>query len=78
MDKQAIEQTAVGTVERRVNLTRFLSSYLDRNDKTPSWDGSIYLYYTEEKSADNLIGRVHAQIKGINVQTLVKMRLDSM
>lgn len=64
MDKQAIEQTAVGTVERRVNLTRFLSSYLDRNDKTPSWDGSIYLYYTEEKSADNLIGRVHAQIKG--------------
>ena len=64
MDNQAIEQTAVSTIERRVNLTDYLSSYLDQNDKTPSWDGAIYLFNNEHKVKDNMIGRISAQIKG--------------
>lgn len=47
MDKTDIEQIAVSTVQRRVNLTKYLSSYLSDNDKTPSWDGFIYIYNTE-------------------------------
>lgn len=64
MDRQAIEQTAVNAVEDRVNLTRFLSSYLDNNDKTPSWDGTIYIFKSNKKTKDNLTGTIPVQIKG--------------
>lgn len=64
MDNQAIEQTAVNKIENRVNLTRYLSSFLDDNDKTPSWDGFIYIYGSERKTKDNLTGRLAAQVKG--------------
>ena len=64
MDRQAIEQTAVNAVEDRVNLTRFLSSYLDNNDKTPSWDGTIYIFKSDKKTKDNLTGTIPVQIKG--------------
>ena len=63
MDNQAIEQTAIHAVQDRVNLTKHLSSFLDSNDKTPSWDGFIYIYKNEKKSKDNLTGRLPAQIK---------------
>ena len=64
MDNQAIEQTALHAVQDRVNLTKYLSSYLDSNDKTPSWDGFIYIYKTDKKTNDNQRGRLPAQIKG--------------
>ena len=64
MDQQAIEQTAVNAVEDRVNLTRFLSSYLDNNDKTPSWDGTIYIFKNSKRTKDNLAGIIPVQIKG--------------
>ena len=64
MDRQAIEQTALHAVEDRVNLTKFLSSFLDSNDKTPTWDGSIYIFHSDKKTKDNLTGRLPAQIKG--------------
>lgn len=66
MDKTDIEQIAVSTVQRRVNLTKYLSSYLSDNDKTPSWDGFIYIYNTEHKTKNNLRGRIATQIKGHN------------
>ena len=66
MDKSDIEQIAVSTVQRRVNLTKYLSSYLSDNDKTPSWDGFIYIYNTEHKTKNNLRGRIATQIKGHN------------
>ena len=76
MDNQAIEQTAVSVIERRVNLTDYLSSFLDSNDKTPSWDGSIYLYNNEQKTKSNLIGRVSSQIKGHEVSNNYYGELD--
>ena len=72
MDRQAIEQTAVNAVEDRVNLTRFLSSYLDNNDKTPSWDGTIYIFKSEKKTKDNLTGTIPVQIKGHEVKDFRK------
>lgn len=76
MDNQAIEQTAVSTIERRVNLTDYLSSYLDQNDKTPSWDGAIYLFNNEHKVKDNMIGRISAQIKGHELKVGNEEELD--
>lgn len=64
MDNQAIEQTAIHAVQTRVNLTKYLSSFLDSNDKTPSWDGFIYIYESDRKIKENLTGRLPAQIKG--------------
>lgn len=64
MDNKAIEQTAVSTIERRANLTDFISSFLDDNDKTPSWDGFLYVYSNAHKIKDNIVGRVAVQVKG--------------
>ena len=76
MDNQQIEAEAVSKVKTRVNLTDFLSSYLDENDKTPSWDGFIYIYDSKRKANDNLIGRLPAQIKGHETQCFDKKEIS--
>ncbi len=64
MDNLQIEREAISKVQTRINLTKYLSSYLDDNDKTPSWDGFVYIYGSENKTKDNLTGRLPAQVKG--------------
>ncbi len=64
MDSLQIEREAISKVQTRINLTKYLSSYLDSNDKTPSWDGFVYIYSNEKKTKDNLTGRLPAQVKG--------------
>ena len=64
MDSLQIEREAISKIQTRINLTKYLSSYLDNNDKTPSWDGFVYIYNNEKKSKDNLTGRLAAQVKG--------------
>ncbi len=76
MDNQQIEAEAVSRVKTRVNLTGFLSSYLDENDKTPSWDGFIYIYDSKRKTNDNFIGRLPAQIKGHETQCFDKKEIS--
>lgn len=45
-------------------LCPFLDSYIDSNDKTPSWDGTVFAYRNESQKKSDLVGRVPIQIKG--------------
>ena len=38
------ERNAVNAVRNFVDATDTLRSYLEENDKTPLWDGSIFVY----------------------------------
>lgn len=63
------ERNAVNAVRDFVDATACLRSYLEENDKTPLWDGSIFVYEGEPDKNSNLVGTLKTQIKGAEVET---------
>ena len=61
------ERNAVNAVRDFVDATACLRSYLEENDKTPLWDGSIFVYDGEPDKNPNLVGTLKTQIKGTEV-----------
>ena len=62
-----IERIAANFVRSYIDKTDKLRSYIDDNDKTPMWDGSIFVYRDEPDKNKNLEGVVKTQIKGKTV-----------
>lgn len=69
MTTKQIEQNAANEVRDYVDASSCLRSYLQVNDKTPLWDGSIYVYRGEPDKNDNFVGTVKTQIKGTEVSS---------
>ena len=65
--KTQIERIATNCVRTYIDRTNKLRSYIDDNDKTPMWDGSIFVYREEPDKNKNLEGAVKTQIKGRTV-----------
>ena len=63
------ERNAVNAVRDFVDATDSLRSYLEENDKTPLWDGSIFVYDGVPDKNPNLVGTVKTQIKGTEVDS---------
>lgn len=63
-----IEQNAVNEVRNFIDATDCLRSYLKDNDRTPLWDGSVFVYHGEPDKKDNLVGTIKAQVKGTEVE----------
>ena len=59
-----IEESATTALKAALLRCPILDSYIDSNDKTPSWDGTVFVYKSEETKKENLAGRVPIQIKG--------------
>ena len=53
MDKITIETEATSAFNTLIRRNPYLSPYVDENDKTPIWDGSIYVY-SKDKFTGNL------------------------
>lgn len=68
MDKIVIETEATSAFKTVIRRNPYLSPYIDENDKTPVWDGHVYVYSTDNALRNNqtLLGRVPTQIKGHN------------
>lgn len=64
MDAKMIEEEAIGYIYKQINLTDYLSPYIAKNEKEPTWDGFIYVYKSNRKTTDNLNGRLPVQVKG--------------
>lgn len=64
MNKRDIEQFAVSAVKDSITSCDYLDSYLSDNDKTPSWDGEIFIYSNPNRTNENFVGSVKCQIKG--------------
>ena len=64
-----IEKIATRKIEDLVLKNRdFLSPYINSNDRTPLWDGSIYIYSSNQKTNGTFEGKIDVQIKGRQVE----------
>lgn len=67
MNTVNIEKIACNAVGKYITDCRSLVPYIDENDKTPIWDGNIFIYHSEYICNNNLIGRYPLQVKGTEV-----------
>ncbi|MEA5039509.1 MAG: hypothetical protein VB086_06685 [Clostridiaceae bacterium] len=63
-----IEETATSALKSALLHCQYLDSYINSNDKTPSWDGTIFVYRDVMQRSSDLLGRVPIQIKGTTQQ----------
>ena len=64
MNTGKIERAAVRAVEEYIDRCPRLEPVLQSNDKTPIWDGEIYVYGKERHKVEDFSAIVHLQIKG--------------
>jgi hypothetical protein len=57
-----IEKKGVGWLTSKVADSEILEPYFKENDRTPSWDGNIFVYDKSIKK-ENLRGTIPVQIK---------------
>lgn len=68
MDSTDIEKIATNKIEELVlKNSELLSPYINSNDKTPLWDGNIYVYNKNPKTNGTFEGKIDVQIKGRQV-----------
>ena len=59
-----IEESATAALKTTLLRCPILDAYIDSNDKTPSWDGTVFVYSSENQKKENIEGRVPIQVKG--------------
>ena len=59
-----IERAAVRAVKGYLDQCPKLEVIIDRNDKTPIWDGDVYIYKNKEHKNENFFARVPLMVKG--------------
>lgn len=64
MNTKNKEQIAVAELTRALSRLDYVSTDFNQNDKTPSWDGFIFLYKSKSDLKSELIKRIPVQIKG--------------
>lgn len=64
MNNNAIETLSVSAVKDSIVKSSYLEEFIEAKDKGPSWDGYICVYKTAKHTKENLVGRVHTQVKG--------------
>lgn len=67
MNTKKIEEIAVAAVRNEILRSNFLSDEIPVNDKTPSWDGEVWVYCSELQKKEDLYGKVPVQVKGKKV-----------
>lgn len=65
--KTKIERNAINAVKDYIDSTDILRSFLTDNDKTPLWDGTVFVYRGKPDKNENLFGTLKTQIKGTEV-----------
>jgi hypothetical protein len=70
-----IEKKGVGWLGSKVAESKILEPYFKENDRTPSWDGYIFVYDKSIKKA-NLKNTIPVQIKSTEVEALDSHRIS--
>lgn len=77
-----IEIIATSTIEKLISRNSYLKTYIESNDKTPIWDGYVFVYRNKNRNKKNedLIGKVPVQVKGHESEVIendkIKFRID--
>ena len=64
VDTRRIEETATTAVKMALLRCPYLESYISENDRTPSWDGTVFVYPNKTKNINDGVRRVPVQVKG--------------
>lgn len=73
MNKDDIEKLAISKISDQVlQNSDCLTCYLNTNDKTPFWDGSIWVYDNKKKSSEYFQNKIDVQVKGRLVTKFIK------
>lgn len=64
MTNRDIETLAINAVRDSITACDYLEAYLNDNDKTPSWNGEIFIYSSATKKKDCFRGKLPVQVKG--------------
>ena len=85
MTNRQIEISGVSILQRKIAKFNHLEPFINNNDKTPGWDGEIYLYDKNEKNKEHsnefFKGKIQVQVKSTeeirnNSYTLKRTYLD--
>lgn len=71
MHVNKIEVLSVSALQQLIAKHPYLDEELNQKDKSPSWDGFIYVYSNEKLNKGSLEIRVPVQIKGINKPNVI-------
>src|SRR5690554_3251285 len=63
-NNKQIEQWAVDAIGNALSTTDTLDRFIKENDKTPLWDGEVFIYKNNNWINKNLVGKTSVQIKG--------------
>lgn len=64
-----IEEFATSKIKDEIRKNRdCLRAFINENDKTPLWDGNIFVYRGENKTNDLYEGKIDVQIKGRHIE----------
>lgn len=72
MNTKKIEEIAVAAVRNEILRNDLLSDEIPVNDKTPSWDGEIWVYNNKKQKKSDLFGKIPVQVKGKKVTKMSK------
>lgn len=63
VNNKRIESLGVSELESFINRHELLQAYVDKNDKTPAWDGEIHVLKAPTEKKSDIFGKVPVQIK---------------
>lgn len=63
MNSTRTEKLGIDKLKAALDACPFLCPYIAENDRTPCWDGNIFVYYSEDWKKKNLKGTVPIQVK---------------
>lgn len=64
VNNKRIEESAINVLKGALLKSPYLECYIDSNDKTPSWDGNVFVYKSKDNKKNNIMGKVPIQVKG--------------
>lgn len=72
LNTKRIEETATHALKGALLRCPTLAAYISENDKTPSWDGQIFVYQNAEQKKEDGILVAPVQVKGTSTKLLAK------
>ena len=70
MARDRIEKLAIASLEKVLLKSKYVIPQISENDKTPSFDGELLVYSTEDHTKDRMEGLIPVQVKGVTVEAL--------
>lgn len=70
MARDRIEELAITNLKKVLLRSKYVIPQISENDKTPSFDGELLVYSTEDHTKDRMEGLIPVQVKGLTVEAL--------